>query len=474
MRNKKVVEINRFDNFDNNSTEIKTKMFYNYAPGIMLNNSKGIASAMFPKNPNDLTEKELKIDATGITRIQGIAYFKQYFSNSGRTTYRLLVHGDDNKVYINQLLDDMYDLYWLYNLEFNKAPIVLCYKKDDEDAVILASEDVMKVWRTGYSPYTVEGVPIITSMCANDGVLFCTILDPAFKVWYATNLDAESIGTTSSGSGYISLDDNLGDARKVVAFNEEVYVFRDYGISKVNLIKNETIVSQVYQSNTKIYANTVSVCGNNILFMTKDGLYSFNGVRVNKTSVELLNNLSINNKGAVASSLGEKYYIALKMDFEDNKTILDEENCVNNVLIIIDTNNFSYEIIRGVDIGSMLPVRLDYFEKMLFTFNSGPTNKIGEIVDDSCLLDRALPKFWASENLTDSLNTKLFTKLIVNANKNIKFKLTFDDKSISFTTYKDGINEFVFKTISKDVQLEVSSEENDAIVRKVKLEYYEY
>ena len=474
MRTKKTVEIKRFDNFDKNSNEILTEKFYNYKPTNQLSNSKGVTVAKFPRNATNKQESELNISSTGITSVEGIAYFKQYFSKSKLTTHRLLVYGNDKKVYINQMIDNDYDLYWLYSLTFNTSPIVLTYKKDDADAAILASEDQMVVWETSYSPYTIEDAPIITSMCMNEGVLFCTILDPAFKIWYATDLSAENIGNISKNSGYISLEDDLGYARKVVTFNENVYVFRDYGISKVSLVKKETFVSQVYLSNTKIYANTVCVCGNNILFMTKDGLYSFNGIKVTKTKVNLLSELSVENKGAVASSLGEKYYLALHMDFEDNEQILSETDCVNNALIIVDTCDFSYEIVRGVDIKSLLPIKTDVFEKMLVIFNNGPVDKIGQIENLSKFMDDNLPKYWCSGSVVNNMNTKLFTKLIVNADEGVKFTLIYDNKQTHFITYKNGINEFVFKLCCKDMKIEISSSLENAEVNNLVLEYYEY
>lgn len=474
MRNKKVVEINRFDNF-NTDNAIVAKKFYNYLPSNELQNSHGVVNAMFPLNYEDTSEAELNITKKGITKVEGIAFFKQYFSTSGRTVNRLIVYGDDKKVYINQMQDDTYDLFWLYELTFNSAPITLAFKKDDLDAIILASNDQMKVWCTNYSPYTITNAPIITSMCMNEGVLFCTIKEPAFKVWYATDLDAENVGNISSTSGYISLEDDLGYARKIVAFNENVYVFRDYGISKINYIKKDISVSQIYLSNTKIYTNTVSVCGNNILFMTKEGLYSFNGVKVSKIKINIFESLKIDNANAVSASLGEKYYLALKLDFNDEDKILCEQNnCVNNALIIFDTNDLSFEIIRGVDIKSLLPVKTDGFEKMLTIFNTGNVDKIGEVKEISKSFDDNLPKYWLSDNLVKNTNTKLFTKLSVCADSNVKFKLLYDNKVMSFTTYKSGINEFVFKICCKDIKLEISSSCESAIVKNVSLDYYEY
>ena len=474
MKTKKVVEISNFANFYKDSKDVLTSMFYNYHPSHTLKNCHGLGVAMFPKSKTNPQERELNLSKLGLESVDGLAYFKQYQSKSKLTTHRLLVYGSDKKVYVNQMVDDTWDLNWLYNLTFDTSPIVLTYKKEDADSAILACDNKMVVWRTGYSPYVFENVPIITSMCMNQNVLFCTISDPAFKIWYATDLDVESIGNISSTSGFISLEDDLGYARKIVTFDEDVFVFRDYGISKITFLRGEASVGQIYYSNTKIFTNTVSVCGNNILFMTKDGLYSFNGINVKKTTVELLSELAIDNSGAIAQSLGEKYYLALKINFNDNKEILCESNCVNNALIIFDTCDFTYEVIRGVDIKSMLPVKTEVFEKMLFIFNNGPKDKIAQLEEKSKIMEDNLPKFWASERLIDSINTKLLTKLTINADTNIKISLLCDGKEIVFTTYIKGVNEFMFRLCCKDVKVIISSNEESANVDKFSLEYYEY
>ena len=474
MKEKKRIEIDTFNNF-NSSNNIYTEKFYNFFPSNKLASSQGVAVAKFPKMYTDMTEEELDIEDLDINSVCGVSYFKMYFPDSQNTQHRILIYGDDNKVYINQLFSGSSMLLWLFNLQFNSPPVSLSYKTDDTDSIILTSSDKMVVWHTNYSPYEIENVPIITSMCMNDEVLFCTIKDPAFKIWYATNLDAENVGQVSAESGYISLEDDLGYSRKILTFNEDIYVFRDYGISKINYIKNDISVSQIYLSNTKIYADTVSICGNVIMFMTKDGIYSFNGVKVTKTDVNIKTLLPSTNEHTTASSLGQKYYLALRLNFNDNKEILCETgDYVNNALVIIDIIDYSYEIIRGVDIKSLLPVKTELFEKMLVTFNTINNSQLGQIVETSSCFDTRLPKYWQSSNLTNNFNTKLFTKLSIQASENVTFNLIYDDKNISFSTYKDGLNEFCFKILCKQVKLEISSNETNASVDKVVLDYYEY
>jgi len=469
--NKKRISLKNFNNFNSNSVQVDK--FYNYLPSKSLKNSVGVKCATFPINETSEEEYSLNFTASGIEKVNGIAYFKQYFKNNGTTTHRLLIHGGDDKIYINQMLDDSSDLFWLYGLKFDSSPITLAYKKNDEDAIILASKNEMKIWKTGYSPYTISNVPIITSMCFNEGVLFCTISDPAFKIWYATDLDAENIGNISANSGYISLEDDLGDAKKIIALEQSVFVFRDYGITKINFYKSSVSVTTVYSSNTKIYSESIAVCGNTVIFVTNQGLYSFNGVKVNLLNVDL-KNYNCNYKNSVASSLQNKYYLALNVDYSDSEKMLCENvEHVNNTLIVVDIETENYEIVRGVDIKSFLPVKTNKFEKMLVTFNSVYTDIIGEISSSSTCLEDNLPKFWLSKDLTIDTCAKLFTKLSVDAEVGIKFKLIFDNNELSFTTYKNGLNEFMFKICCKQIKLEISSPNKSAEVNQVSLEYYD-
>ncbi len=465
MNAKKSIHLKRFDNFSS---------FYNYLPTNKLLNSKGVDVATFPYDKDDLTEYPLNTDSLNLESVNGVTHFKQFYASSGNTQHRILVYGSDKKVYINQMFKQDTGLYWLYSLTFDSAPITLAYKKDDLDSIILTSKNEMKIWQTGYSPYTVENVPIITSMCMNEGVLFCTIQEPAFKIWYATDLNPETVGNISKNSGYISLEDDLGYARKIITFDQDVYVFRDYGISKINFIKNKATVTEIYQSQTKIYSNTVNNCGNIVMFMTGEGLYTFNGVKVSKTSIEIKELLTSQNDNAVATSLADNYYLALRLNFNDGKKIMCEnEDYVNNAILVFNTSNFSYEIIRGVDVKSLYTLKTELCEKVLLTFNTQHKTKLGQIIDSSTCFGEPLVKYWSSGNIIDGYNPKIITKLEVLADKDVKFNLICDGKNISFTTYKSGINKFCFKLYAKQLQLAISSSSASAQVEDAVLEYYD-
>ena len=466
MRKKCTIEINDFGSFDSENYNVNSKH--------KLLGSKGVIEATFPKNEIDLEGIKLNIEGAGISTIDGLAYFKQYYPSNKSSVYRLLVHAGDKKVYINQLLCGINGLFWLYNLSFENPPIILSFKQNDRDAIILTDKEKMQVWETGYSPYTITDAPVITSMCMNDGVLFCTLQEPAFKIWYATNLDVENVGNIDKFSGYISLDDDLGYARKILTFDENVYIFRDYGISKVNFSKNSATFSQIYHSNTLVFADTISACGKYVLFATRDGIYSFNGVSVNKLKLDIFDGVDFTNSRFACASLGDEYYLSARINFNDsNKIMCENGDYVNNALIIVDVEDMSHQVIRGVDVGSLLAVKTEVFEKVLVTFNSVYNMKIGELINEAVCFDENLPKVWRVENLIDDLGTKLINRLTVNAKKGVKFTFLYDGKEMSFVTYKDGINEYLFQFVAREIGLEISSSE-DFCVEKVLVDYYAY
>ncbi len=471
--NKHQIKIQKFDNFDDKN-DVICKHFYNFAPFNKLKSSFGIRKLRLPKGQGFEGDMEMDLPASGVSEVKGATFFKQFARDTNRTAYRILILTGENKGYINEMYCVMPTFAWLYRLEFNSCPQSLMYKKDDMDAVILTSVDKMIYWRGTLNPVTIENTPIITSMCINEGIIFCTILDPAHKIWYANDLDAAKIGDVTKNSNYISLNDDLGDAKKIISFNEDVYVFREYGISKIKYVQNEITVSQIYYSNTKILHNTVSICGNYVIFATKEGLYTFNGYKVNKLDINIDYLLTKIDENSCAGSLGDNYYLALNIDFADNQTLhCESEEYKNNAILILDIEDNTYQIIRGVDVNGFTPIRADNYESMLLTFNGQDKDKLGQICDTSVCFDEGLTKGWISEEIVPDDKIKMFTKLSIFSTPNVVIKLNHDSGSTTFQTSQNGLNEFNFKIYSKTLTIEILSNAEAVDVSHLVLDYFD-
>ena len=80
---------------------------------------------------------------------------------------------------------------------------------------------------------------------------------------------------------------------------------------------------------------------------------------------------------------------------------------------------------------------------------------------------------WKNCNIFENFDKKLVTKLSVYADKDIKFTINFDDKQLSFTTNKTGLNEFNFKRECNVCGIKIESENSQANVQTLELEYYD-
>ena len=472
------------DNFGQISIDDKRVFPYEYCSQIynFNNNNKviekglGIGKLKLPSS-NSLPFEEIEIDTSALTAnsLSKVMHFKQYFLNEDSTVHRLLLYADDKKLYLHQMFENSNNFNWLYELSFECEPVVLAYKKNGLDSILISAEDKLVVWTTNSLPYELTNVPIITSMCIYDDVLYCTIKGESHKIWYTADLNPETIGVESSTTKYVSLSDERGACRKIIAFKENLYVFRDYGISRISTYTKDTpTYNQVYLSDSKIYANTVVVCGDVVIFMTRDGLYKFNGTTVSKIQSIPTKLIADINDYAVATNMQDKYYLALKLDFKDNNQILCEQQAdyKNNALIVIDLQNYNFEILRGVDIKNMLALKADSVEKIVVTFNSKDKDKLGEITNDGKYFEQELYKFYSSNYLVEQdMVGCTIKKFVIDASAKVNIKLISDQTSVNFTTYTDGINEFQTIIPCKKFKFEISSNQNNPTIRHIELEY---
>lgn len=427
---------------------------------------------------NDINSEKFELDyqSLGLEYINKVMHFKQYFASSGNTTHRLLIHGSDNKLYIYQMYSGLNTINWTYQLSFETIPVVLEYKKDGLDSILISANDKLIVWSTGRTPYELTNVPTITSMCVFNDVLYCTIAGESDKIWYTSNLNPENIGTESDTTKYLLLSDERGASRKVVTFKENVYIFRDYGISRLNDYKKDDIptYNQIYLSDTKIYSNTIAVCGDYIIFMTRDGVYKFNGASVSKVDVLPESLLGKINEYAASTNLQDKYYLALKMDFGDNRLVGCENNpdMKNNALIKLDLQDNSIQIVRGIDIKDMLALKAGFEEKIIVTFNSGYQSKIGEIVDNGVCFDDVLPKHYSSNYVIQGdMDDITLRNIVVDCSAGVTLKIITEQGEYSFDAYCNGINKFQTIINCKKFKIELDSSDVEPYVNTVQIEY---
>lgn len=338
-----------------------------------------------------------------VSQIDGIWLNRWFNTNINKFVYQILFYDDTNKILYGIPLIDEYDGdVWQKTTLISGHPTYECeYRIDNADGAAFFT-DTGLVFLGATTEKLYANVPAMISCAVHYDNFFGITNTNRNTLVYTTNLNLTQWADAENQT--IEFLDNRGAFIKLVGFNDYVYLFREHGITKLSIYtsKENFSCTHLYTSTSKIFEKSICVCGDKILFATRDGIYSFNGNsvdRIDDKNDKYLRNLDNSNCSAVC--LKGKYYLATRLDFNDEEKIGSEsiENNINNVLIEIDVDTFDLVLFRGVDIKSLLTVENDMMCKLCACFNSGSNkNQIGELQLNGKNFDENTEKLWMSHN----------------------------------------------------------------------------
>lgn len=454
---------------------------YNFAykKGV-LTESYGFQTLLCPNYKNDtLTEAILNPLEPGPVNYTSIWFFKVFDENYGRVD-KLLFYAEDLGLYFMRIITTYPIICRVYDEEYGEKP-TFSYncKLNGVDYNLFGSEN-MGVYKFDgtVAPVLLSQCPNLSSMCEDKGKLFGTVRGEKNKIVYHTNLDFTTWTTEiNENNGTIEMNDDRGQINKVISFLGYVFAIRDYGISKISHSegKNNFDITHLSLSGNKIYENTVQICSDKMLMLTKDGISSFNGVTSKILDLgfnEMLKGVNNDNSEGVFHS--GKYYLACRLNFNDGKNIGSEliDGNKNNALIILDVQTLKYDIVRGVDIASLVSIQLNKMDKVAMIMNNREKQKVIQLNDSGAFYDEPLEKEWVSP-LTD-LGYSDKIKLV----KNISLLSLYDCKITVFTEKEEKefdiigsekLNKFKVNLRGKQIGLKINSNTSRAYISDVKL-----
>ena len=365
--------------------------------------------------------------------------YKYYSEYNLCDEYVLIILGSDNKLHFSPLFAYLDEFITISDFEFTSIPTALNFRVGGKEVMGFSSPtNEFLVWYCDAEPYVVENLPKFDSICLHNGRLFAIDSTKNYLVRFSSILNpldwAESQASTSGGS--IELNDFKGSLKNLVSFLDNVYVFSDFGISKISsFVANSNFgVSNVYSSSSKIFCNTACVCGNNIFFLSEDGLYKFDGFNVecveNGFSHLFKNRLQQN---AVTCFFDNKLYISCNLNFDDNKKVgVENTTYLNNALIEFDINTKNYNITRGVDICHLLAVKDLTISKLIVCLNN--CEKLFEINDSGKLETETLEKSWQGGkiNFENFDKFKVLKEVFLTSKYNCLLKITTEKTTRTF------------------------------------------
>jgi len=368
--------------------------------------------------------------------------FTRYNIPAKRYESILLIYCSDNYIYQGYLyLTNPYFIQ-MPLLKFSSIPKVETYYIDGKDSVIFSTiEDGVYIWNPTIDPYKVETAPQITSMCFHYERLFATVSGEKRTIWFSDDLDPTNWNVSLNEGGFINLIDERGTSNKIISFDDYLYVFREFGINRITAYatQEDFSVTELFTSSSRVYANTVMVCGDRIMFLANDGIYMFNGVTTTKLSLNLENLLNNNyNDYAVSAYFNGKYYLACNMTFPDDEKIGCEnfENYKNNCLLEIDLKTYELNILRGVDIRFLNTINNVFESSLLACFNNGSNIVMGQVDNFAgSVMGEPTVKVWQSPRTSFSypFKEKLLKSLTLTSKYDLKIEVDFDGRKKVFS-----------------------------------------
>lgn len=251
----------------------------------------------------------------------------------------------------------------LTNINLTSKPKFDCYIKDGKNLLLITSAtDDMWIWDGVNEPYDVLDAPKISSATVGLNRLFVTCNDKPYSVLYSDDLDPSNWSMSSGEAGEIVFSDDMGRVLNVFALQNYIFVIRERGIIKIYGNGNTSFnISRVYTSTGNIYKNSVCMCGDKVMYLTTDGLYSFDGLNAKKI-YSGLDCLFKNIKSSVAVSQDNKIYLC---------TNLYNECDYNNCLVVLDLSDVNAtSVITGGNFTSLCKLELDYLRGVCLLSNN--------------------------------------------------------------------------------------------------------
>lgn len=303
-------------------------------------------------------------------------------------------------------------------LSYTEPPVGVCYNYNGTDVVIFSSsKGEMKIY-DGSLVTAVDDAPAVTSMCVHYERLFITGGDDG-SLWFSDDFDPTNWNLSVSEAGFIDMSDGRGATLKAVSFLNYLYVFRTYGITRVTAYADQSEFSAVnlYTSSGRIVPDSITVCGDVILFLASDGMYRFDGITTTRISGAFEDAIDFTATAKGCYYNGKAYFI-LSADLGDGyeKTVLR-----------VDPETRSHCFLRGGEIDDLC--LLDGGSDYSLAAYSSARRAVAEISDDPRFFGEYPTRVWKSKYSGFGLPVK---------NKRLSALTLYCDEPTGVTVYADG------------------------------------
>ena len=364
------------------------------------------------------------------SEIKGIWASRWHNIDSQKVDEYVFFMFEDNKIHFTDLnypsilvsLDEI----------FTEIPFMTKIREDQSEAFIFSSPSDNLLLLTKDADEVLTTVPKFMDVCYHYDKTFAITAEVQNALVYSTDDDIKN--WKEDNIERIEFSDDRGRLLRLLTFNDYLYVFREFGITKISQysIKSQFSLDHLYQSQSYIYPESIAICGDKVIFLTKDGLYEFDGNNVKLIEVKCFKNMLLDQAKPYAITFNNSYFLATRMSFEGDVVGCEKEDYVNNAIIVLDLISNNIEIIRGLDIVKFTTISSAKHNKLIAIFRGEYKNLVGEIVQNGQFFDEISSKSWTStysdfgyadklKNITEiHIKTKEDCKISVVSDQEIK------------------------------------------------------
>lgn len=411
-----------------------------------------------PLSKTDLNNESVVVVSGN--EISALWSFEWYDKNNDENKYYSMYFNDQKKI----CYDDMFGARpttLLVNTSFSDVPVGIRYKFDGIDSMIFSGEGQNLLVLKGQSQLTSENVPRLISICAHFGKLFAITAEARGRLVYSDNENI--LEWNDAQTQNLDFSDSRGNLTKIVSFDDYVYIFREYGITRISEYSSDSefAITHLYQSDSYIYPNSIAHCGNRIYFLERSGLKYFNGSSVHSVEINEIKKLSLVNNNCYGQCFEGRYFLACKMDFQEGQVGCETTSFINNALLVYDEEGEHCEVVRGVDIRVMLALQNPYKPKLIACFNGDNKAKIGELTKEGKIFSEKLPAKWQSvkSDLGQTGKIKKIKKIYIKSVSDCTLTIKSDEEEKSFALLgTDKLQELSCNVVGKEFSVKLSSQ----------------
>ena len=375
--------------------------------------------------------------------------------HQGNYDDRLVIQTSEGALYYTAVFEnDTWHEVDGYTLSGDAAAV--SYNYGGKDVLLMCSPSSTFAVLDDGTVKTVTSAPRFSSVTVHNERIYGTLNGESNQLWFSDDFDPENWSVSGDEAGYISFSDECGDALAAVSFLGYLYIFREHGIYRLTAYgdQSEFSLKKLFTATGRIYKNTIALCGDRIMFLTDEGVFTFDGYTASP-AVRDLPDIAFPTQCSAAYHDGA-YWLACSLTGCDLVPI----PYTNNVLVRYGIRDGDMSMLAAADILALCSLRSHTAADIVLSVKTGGEYKLASIGEYGTAFGTAFPKVYRT-SFSDLSSPAIKTVRDVTLTTRYALKLTVfaDDDSREFELPGSSAPQTVFVGMSgRKIGLQLRSE----------------